>query len=173
MRFLFIDRIDELEPRRRIGAIKALAMSEDYLGDHFPRFPVMPGVLMIESLAQAAQWLVRVSDGFAHSLIEVTEVRAVKFSDFVSPGSVLTIDVEWGKREGATTQLKARGTVEGRAAASARLVLTSSNLSDHAPDREPTDRRIIRKAKERFRLLYRGDAESIVDAAREESAIAS
>src|SRR5690349_1993879 len=62
MRFTLIDRIVELEPGARIKAIKALSMAEEYLGDHFPKFPVLPGVLMLEALTQAGAWLVRSSE---------------------------------------------------------------------------------------------------------------
>lgn len=174
MRFQFIDRIDELEPGQRIRAVKALAMSEDYLADHFPRFPVMPGVLMVEALTQASQWLVRASDAFSHSMVVLEAVRAVKFSDFVTPGSVLHVEATLGKREGLVTQLRASGSVSGRPAVSARLTLASSNLADVMPGRETTDTRIIRKAKDRFRLLFRGDAEQFYqDVDRAKPSIAS
>ena len=64
MRLTLIDKIVELKPGESIKATKSLAMNEDYLEDHFPRFPVMPGVLMWESMYQAAAWLVRASDDF-------------------------------------------------------------------------------------------------------------
>ena len=62
MRFSLIDRIVELEPGERVTATKSLTMAEEYLADHFPHFPVMPGVLMLEAMTQAGAWLVRVSE---------------------------------------------------------------------------------------------------------------
>ena len=64
MRFTLIDRIVELEPGARITATKSLTMAEEYLGDHFPNFPVMPGVLMLEAMTQTAAWLIRAERGF-------------------------------------------------------------------------------------------------------------
>ena len=53
MRFTLLDRIIDFEPGDRITAVKSLAMAEEYLADHFPNFPVMPGVLMLEAMTQA------------------------------------------------------------------------------------------------------------------------
>ena len=64
MRFHLVDRVLELEPGERIVAIKNLSLAEEYLADHFPGFPVMPGVLMLEAMTQAAAWLVRASEDF-------------------------------------------------------------------------------------------------------------
>ena len=64
MKFILIDRISVLERGQRIVAHKALSLAEEYLADHFPAFPVIPGVLMLEAMVQASAWLVRRS-GFA------------------------------------------------------------------------------------------------------------
>ena len=64
MRFTLIDRIVDFQPGVRLTAMKSLTMTEEYLGDHFPNFPVMPGVLMLEAMTQAAAWLVRAERGF-------------------------------------------------------------------------------------------------------------
>ena len=59
MRFTLLDRITELEPGVKITAVKNLTMAEEYLADHFPQFPVMPGVLMLQAMTEAGAWLVR------------------------------------------------------------------------------------------------------------------
>ena len=79
MRFRFIDRITQLEPGKHIEAVKHLSGDERYLDDHFPRFPVMPGVLMLETMYQAGLWLVRRTENFAHSVVLLNEARNVKF----------------------------------------------------------------------------------------------
>src|SRR5687767_1758307 len=94
MRFTLLDRITELQCGVRIEAIKNLSLSEEYLADHFPLFPVMPGVLMLEAMTQCAAWLVRASEDFAHSIVTLAEARAVKYADFVRPGEVLAVTAE-------------------------------------------------------------------------------
>ena len=59
MRFTLIDRILTLEPGRSITAIKNVSLAEEYLADHFPGFPVLPGVLMIAAMVPAVSWLLR------------------------------------------------------------------------------------------------------------------
>lgn len=154
MRFTFIDRIVELEPGAKITAIKALALCEGYLEDHFPKFPVMPGVLMLEALTQASTWLVQHAEDFAHSVVALREARNVKFAEFVRPGEVLNITAEVIKQEGLTTTLKAQGTVLGRTAVSARLVLERMNLSDRRSNQEMWDATTRAKTRRRFDLIY-------------------
>ena len=59
MRFTLLDRVVAIEPGKSITALKAVSLSEEYLADHFPRFPVLPGVMMLEALTQAAAWTIR------------------------------------------------------------------------------------------------------------------
>jgi 3-hydroxyacyl-[acyl-carrier-protein] dehydratase len=156
MRFwLLIDRIVQLQPGASITAVKALALSDEYLEDHFPLFPVMPGVLMLECMYQTGAWLVRKSDDFASSMVVLREARNVKFADFVQPGQVLRVTAELQKRDGALTWLKAQGTVDGALASSARIVLQQYNLADTDPAQAATDDYTRRQLIEQFRLLYR------------------
>ena len=74
MRFHLIDRIDRWEPGKSLAATKYLALGEEYLADHFPAFPVMPGVLMLQAVAEASAWLWRVSTEFRHTVIVLREV---------------------------------------------------------------------------------------------------
>ncbi len=154
MRFSLIDRITELREGECITAVKVLTLAEEYLADHFPRFPVMPGVMMLESLFQAAAWLVRKSDGFAHALVVLREARNVKFSSFVEPGQVLVVKATLVRQDEALTTLKAEGTVDGKTAVSARLVLERYNLADRYPTRAATDAYSTRRCREQFDLLY-------------------
>src|SRR6185436_13561856 len=94
MKFILIDRITELVPGERITAVKALSLAEEYLADHFPRFPVMPGVLMIEALVQTSAWLVRATQDFANSMVLLAEAKNVTYKSFVSPGQVFEVSVE-------------------------------------------------------------------------------
>ena len=130
MRFTLIDRIVELQEGASITAVKTLSLAEEYLQDHFPRFPCMPGVLMLESMCQAGAWLVRKSEDFSHSIIVLKEARNVKYADFVEPGQVLTVTVEITKQDEQLTWLKASGSVQGNVAVSARLILERFNGAD-------------------------------------------
>ena len=91
MRFRLLDEVTELVPGSRITAVKRLRPDEDYLKDHFPRFPVMPGVLMLEALFQASAWLVRCTDNYAHSVVLMKEARSIKYADFVAPNQQLVV----------------------------------------------------------------------------------
>ena len=154
VRFTLIDRITSLEPGSRITAIKNLSMAEEYLADHFPGFPVMPGVLMLEAMTQASAWLIRAGENFAHSTVLLKEVRNVKYANFVQPGQTLTVTAEIMEQDERTTKLKAQGTVESGTAVSARLVLERYNLADTRADRAITDSVVTQKMRELYALLY-------------------
>ena len=133
MRFLLIDRITELEPHKSITALKNLSLAEEYLADHFPGFPVMPGVLMLETLIQAGGWLIRHAEDFAQSTIMLKEVRAIRYNNFVTPGNSLIVKMTVRKHEGSIWEFNGSGTVNGDSAVSAKLTLEAFNLSDRNP----------------------------------------
>ena len=158
MRFTFVDRILELQPGAKITTVKALTLAEEYLADHFPRFPVMPGVLMLEAMTHAGAWLVRVSEDFAHSMVILKEARNIKYADFVAPGQVLTVTAEIVKQEKNEVQLKVQGMLGGRIAVSGRLTLERFNLADRRPDLAPTDALVKRQMREQLALIYQPTA---------------
>jgi 3-hydroxyacyl-[acyl-carrier-protein] dehydratase len=139
MRFCLLDRITDLQLGSKITAVKTLRPDEDYLRDHFPRFPVMPGVLMLEAMFQASMWLVRSSEDFKHAAVLLKEARNVKYSDFVVPGHSLVVTAELMKQDETSATLKASGTVDGNPAVSARLVLEKFNVGDRFPERKNCD----------------------------------
>jgi len=153
MRFVLIDRIVEIEPDVKITAVKTLTMAEEYLADHFPNFPVMPGVLMIEAMTQAGAWLVRASENFRHSIVILKEAANVKYGQFFEPGQTMTLHAEIIRRSNEETKLKASGTVDGRLIVGARLTLKQYNLGDTAPMHRETDQQIIRELREQYALL--------------------
>ena len=83
MRFHLIDRIDGYELGKSLRGAKFLALGEEYLADHFPRFPVMPGVLMLQAAVEAASWLWRATTDFQHPVIVLREVKNVKYGTFM------------------------------------------------------------------------------------------
>lgn len=153
MRFTLIDRITDLEPGVGLTAVKNLTMAEEYLQDHFPLFPVMPGVMMLEALYQASSWLLRVTDDFAFSMVELSEVRNTTFKDFVEPGQALVVTAKIQKRVDHQTWVQAEGTVDDRPAVRARLILSRFNLSDRQLASDAIDRHIIQEFRRDYENL--------------------
>jgi len=154
MRFSLIDHIDTLEPGVKITAVKALSMAEEYLADHFPRFPVMPGVLMLEAMTQAGAWLVRASEDFAHSMVVLKEAKGIKYGQFVEPGQTLRVTAEILSQTDRETVVKARGVVDGRVTVNGRLVLERYDLSETRPEQAQTDKTVKKEMRALFTLLY-------------------
>src|SRR6266567_3075007 len=94
MRFNLLDRIIEVKAGQSIRAVKNLTLGEEYLADHFPSFPVMPGVLMLQTLVEAGAWLLRLTDDYRHSIIVLREARNVKYGNLMEPGRRLVLTVE-------------------------------------------------------------------------------
>src|SRR5438128_4959006 len=94
MRFNLVDEIRQLEPGRKIRAVKNLTLGEEYLADHFPTFPVMPGVLMLQTLVEAGAWLLRLTEDFRHSVVVLREAKNVKYGTFMDPGRQMQITAE-------------------------------------------------------------------------------
>lgn len=154
MHFSLVDRITALEPGRAISTLKNLTLAEEYLQDHFPGFPVMPGVMMVETLVQSAAWLMRATTDFACSTTLLKQAKAVKFNNFVTPGRSLSVTLtvhEWGDR---VSTFKATGTVDGQSAVSARIVVEQFNLSDRNPSFADNDKRRIDLLRGQFSRLW-------------------
>jgi 3-hydroxyacyl-[acyl-carrier-protein] dehydratase len=158
MRFTLLDRIVDCQPGVRITATKSLTMSEEYLADHFPNFPVMPGVLMLEAMTQASAWLIRASEDFAHSLVTLKQATNVKYSQFVEPGQTLTVNAEILSQTEDETKLKAQGSVDGRPIVGARLVLKRYNLAETDAEKAVIDEAIVKDLRRAFRVLHQGAA---------------
>jgi 3-hydroxyacyl-[acyl-carrier-protein] dehydratase len=129
-------------------------MAEEYLADHFPLFPVMPGVLMLEAMTQSGAWLVRVSEDFSHSIVVLKQAVNVKYGQFLEPGQTMTVSAEILKQTEQETVLKARGCVGQRVIVSARLVLARYNLAETRPEYAGTDRATKEDLRKTFALLY-------------------
>ena len=131
MPFSQVDRIVELRPNESIVAEKTPRGDEDYLKDHFPNFPCIPGVLMLESMVQAGAWLLRVSDDFKRPVVMLKEAKNVKYGNFLAPGQTLHVTVEIkNTSESGVTKLKGQGTIDGKPAVSGILLLEQFELED-------------------------------------------
>ncbi len=154
MRFHLVDRVVAVEPGRSLRAVKHLSLAEEYLADHFPTFPVMPGVLQLQTLVEAGAWLLRFSEDFARSVWVLREARAVKYGTFMPPGHRLLVSVELVKQEGDTATLKGRGEVDGTQTVSAQFTLAGYNLRDHNPAWAERDERLVRHLRAHAELLH-------------------
>jgi 3-hydroxyacyl-[acyl-carrier-protein] dehydratase len=153
MRFLLLDAIQSYEPGVQLTAIKNVALSEEYLADHFPEFPVLPGVFMLEAATQAAAWLLRLSEDFAHSIICLKEARNIKYAGFVPPGRTLTVAVSMIKRETRLATFKIEGQLGARPTLSGRLVLETYNLRDSDPAKLAIDQKLETKFRQILKAL--------------------
>lgn len=141
MKFSLIDRVLELDRGRRIVAVKAVSLAEEYLADHFPTFPVLPGVLMLEAMAQAGAWLVREAQGFGEQIILLREAKNVTYKSFVRPGQLLRLEVTCRRLAADASDFEGVGLCQDREVVRARFGLV--HLSPEpggakAADRERT-----------------------------------
>ena len=120
---LLVDRVERLERDVSITAIKAVSMNEGFFQGHFPGRPIMPGVLIVEALAQAAGVLAVESLGLAGSgkLVYFMAIDGAKFRLPVEPGCLLTLDVEFVQKRASVCKFAGRATVDGKLAAEANF----------------------------------------------------
>src|SRR5262249_28849693 len=156
MRFNLIDRIVDVQPGQALRAVKNLTLGEEYLADHFPTFPVMPGVLMLQTLVEAGAWLLRLSEDYRHTVIVLREARNVKYGTSMDPGRQMAVTVELTERDDALATFKGKGEVDGNTAVSARLTLAHYNLRDRNPALQDTDAQIVQHLRRQC-LLLRGE----------------
>src|SRR5512147_1879548 len=114
MRYLLIDRITEWKKDEYIKGVKNVAMSEDFLEFHFPGNPIMPGVLLIEAMAQITGWLEAASSDFREWFL-ISKVHQCKFYGFALPGDQVEIEVRVSPGPGAGEKVyNGTGTVGGK-----------------------------------------------------------
>jgi 3-hydroxyacyl-[acyl-carrier-protein] dehydratase len=124
---LLIDRVLEIDKGVRIKALKNVSINEPYFTGHFPRRPVMPGVLILEALAQAAALLSFETAGIEpddHTVYYFAGIDAARFKRPVEPGDQLILDVSLLRVKSGLFKYAARATVAGELAAEAELMCT-------------------------------------------------
>jgi 3-hydroxyacyl-[acyl-carrier-protein] dehydratase len=118
---LLVDRVESLEIDKSIVAIKAVTINEQFFQGHFPGRPIMPGVLIVEALAQAAGVLAVESLGLANSgkLVYFMAIENAKFRTPVEPGVLLRLEVEFVQKRTSVCKFAGRALVDGKVAAEA------------------------------------------------------
>ena len=135
--FLLVDRIIELEPERIVG-IKNVTANEPFFNGHFPEFPVMPGVLIVEAMAQTAGVLVLKSIPDRHTkLVLLVSIDGAKFRRPVVPGDQLRIEMVLTKRKGSVAKMAGKVTVDGLLVAEAEMMC---KLQDKAEPATPSSK---------------------------------
>ena len=120
---LLVDRVEELVVDQRITAIKAVTINEHFFAGHFPDRPIMPGVLIVEALAQAAGVLAVESLGLAGSgkLVYFMAIDGAKFRTPVEPGVLLRLEVEFVQKRSTVCKFAGKALVDGKVAAEANF----------------------------------------------------
>jgi 3-hydroxyacyl-[acyl-carrier-protein] dehydratase len=120
---LLVDRVESLDPEKGITAIKAVTINEPFFQGHFPGRPIMPGVLIVEALAQAAGVLAVEALGLAGSgkLVYFMAIEGAKFRAPVEPGVLLRLDVEFVQKRASVCKFAGRASVDGKLAAEANF----------------------------------------------------
>ena len=130
--FLLVDRVLELEKGKRIKALKNVTMNEPYFVGHFPHRPVMPGVMMLEALAQAAALLAYDAvDGKPDdkSVYYFAGIDGARFKRPVEPGDQMILDVTLDRMKAAIFKFRARASVAGETAVEAELMCAVRNVA--------------------------------------------
>lgn len=160
MKFYLIDRLVSVDGTKAVG-VKYVSLAEEYLADHFPTFPVLPGVMMLEAATQACGWVMQERHGFAKPFAVLKEAKNVKYGHFVAPGQQLRVEAEYLKETEGGASFKVTGTVVGegptggweKTAFTARMEIAYFSLGEKQPALGHLDAGLIQHAKDRFSLI--------------------
>ncbi|QOV88907.1 hotdog family protein [Humisphaera borealis] len=159
MKFNLIDKVDLLTDDK-IVASKFVSLAEEYLGDHFPSFPVLPGVMMLEAATQAAGWILHRRTGFSKSMAVLKESKNIRYGNFVAPGNFLRIEAELIKATETGGNFKVTGSVVNSAgkpsdnpAITGRIEISLFNLADKQPELGELDARLQEHNRLRWKVL--------------------
>ncbi len=135
---LLIDRVLEIEPKKRVVAIKNVTFNEPHFAGHFPEYPIMPGVLIIEAIAQAggALLLTEIPDRES-KLMVFTGIDDAKFRRPVVPGDQLRIEVTVLNWRTSAVRMRGVATVDGKLACEATVMCALTNRSPKKPAAAP------------------------------------
>jgi 3-hydroxyacyl-[acyl-carrier-protein] dehydratase/UDP-3-O-[3-hydroxymyristoyl] N-acetylglucosamine deacetylase/3-hydroxyacyl-[acyl-carrier-protein] dehydratase len=132
--FLLVDRVIDLVPRKSIVAIKNVTCNEQFFQGHFPEWKIMPGVLIIEAMAQAGAVLLFSSIPDPETkFLALSKIDRAKFKRMVVPGDQLRMDVEWTREKGKICQMKGKAFVDGELAAEAEIYASVLDIAEVKP----------------------------------------
>lgn len=121
--FLLVDRITECVPGKYSKGYKNLTMNEEFFQGHFPRNPIMPGVLQLEAMAQCAAPILLTMDAYKDKLTLFAAMENIRFKNIVRPGDRLDMDVQLVKLKGPIGKVHAIGSVDGKIVVEADLTV--------------------------------------------------
>ena len=163
MRWIFLDRITELEPGSRAVGYKTATRSEDFFADHFPGFPVVPGVILLEALAQLSGKLLELTllqERHFWSWPIITMANKVKFRKFVRPGELVRMESEIIALSVESAQTKVQAFVDDKRVTTAEQTFV---FDPGGLDTEAGRERLERHEREQFKILWDGWPEWIAD----------
>ena len=125
--FLLVDRIEELEEGKRAVGLKNVTINEEFFNGHFPQYPVMPGVLIVEALAQVSAVIMLTKEGNEGRLGLLAGIDQCRFKKQVKPGDQLRLEVDITRVKGSIGKGKGIATVDGELVCEMELVFAFGN----------------------------------------------
>jgi 3-hydroxyacyl-[acyl-carrier-protein] dehydratase len=131
--FLLIDRIIDLVPEKSVVALKNVTCNEQFFQGHFPNWKIMPGVLIVEAIAQAgAVLLFNTIPDAERKFVVLSKIERAKFKRMVTPGDQLRIEVEWVRLKGRICQMRGKALVGGEVAAETEIFASLLDIEELA-----------------------------------------
>lgn len=152
MRLQLVDRILQLEHSKRIVVQKVLSRAEEYLGDHFPKRPIMPGVMMLQVCVEAGMWMLHEA-GKAPCGAVLREVRNIRYGNMFEPGQEMRAEVTLMGEDEGRFKMKAEGRVGESRVISARMVLEPLSVEVGGKVIERLSAKVQEALDERYALI--------------------